>query len=231
MSDRGHDRIPATLQVEFRTATSLLVAYTTNVSRGGMFLETEAELAIGAEVTLALAVPDEPTVEVAATVAWRRGRESPDGPPGLGVQFGAAPLALGAAIDRLVSAHTGITLLLAPSGRTDGPTLTRLVRTAISKAELVVAAGPDEVETRLSAGLDALVIAVDESDELAHRLAIIGAAAALRPPLPVVAIAGSAEVGARCAAAGAVDTCVAPLDFSDLQAAMMRALGRPTSVR
>jgi uncharacterized protein (TIGR02266 family) len=231
MADRSHDRIPATLQVEFRTATSLLVAYSTNVSRGGMFLETEAELEIGAAVMLALAVPDEPTVEVTATVAWRRGRESPDGPPGLGVQFGAAPLALGAAIDRLVGAHVGITLLLVPSRRTDGPTLVRLVRTAIAKADLLVAGGPDDGAARLSAGLDALVIAVDADDELEPRLAVVQAAAALTPRLPVVAVVADAAIAARCAAAGAADTCLAPLDFADLQAAVVRALGRPSAVR
>ena len=47
MSDREHDRIPFSMQVEFRTASSFLVAYSVNLSRGGMFIETDAEVPMG----------------------------------------------------------------------------------------------------------------------------------------------------------------------------------------
>jgi len=57
MSEREHQRIPYAVEVEFRTASSFLVAYSVNVSRGGLFLETEHEVPVGAQITLRLAVP------------------------------------------------------------------------------------------------------------------------------------------------------------------------------
>ena len=40
MTEREHERMPYSVQVEFRTPNSFLVAYSVNLSRGGLFLET-----------------------------------------------------------------------------------------------------------------------------------------------------------------------------------------------
>ena len=50
--------MPYTVQVEFRTASSFLVAYSVNLSRGGLFLETEADVPTGAAMTLDFTVPN-----------------------------------------------------------------------------------------------------------------------------------------------------------------------------
>src|SRR5262245_48424746 len=115
MTEREYQRVPYSVEVEFRTASSFLVAYSVNVSRGGMFLETEHDVPLGAEVVLRMMVPDAGPVAMTGVVAWRRGRESGDGPPGIGVEFLDLGGDLGLIIDRLVAAFDKINvLLLAP---------------------------------------------------------------------------------------------------------------------
>ncbi len=228
MPGRSGDRIAATLQVEFRTASALLVAYSINVSRGGMFLETDVELPIGAPVTLALEIPGEPAIALPATVAWRRGRDSPDGPHGLGVQFEAVSLALGAAIDRLVASFQGLTLLLVPGGRTDAATLQRLARAVFARGELLIAADVIAAGRMLSARIDLLVIDLDDSFDAA--LALVRDASSVIPPVPVVALAYAEAARQAARQAGAVEACTTPIGFADLQGALLRAVGRPVAV-
>src|SRR3954464_1300268 len=87
MTDRGHPRMPYAVQVEFRTASSFLVAYSVNLSRGGVFIETDADVPSGVLIALDLQVPGAGLPHPRRLVAWRRGRESTDGPPGLGIEF------------------------------------------------------------------------------------------------------------------------------------------------
>src|SRR5690349_18653862 len=105
MSEREHQRIPYAVEVEFRTASSFLVAYSVNLSRGGLFLETEHEVPVGVEINLRLAVPGSGPMGLSGQVAWRRGRESNDGPPGIGIEFVELGDELGAIIDRLVAGY------------------------------------------------------------------------------------------------------------------------------
>ena len=49
MSEREYERMPYRVQIEFRTASSFLVAYSVNLSRGGLFLETEADVPTGSQ--------------------------------------------------------------------------------------------------------------------------------------------------------------------------------------
>src|ERR1043165_5821525 len=110
--EREHDRMPYSVQVEFRTAQSFLVAYSVNLSRGGIFLETEADVPTGSLVTLDLQGPSAGQINLVGVIAWRRGAESPDGPPGLGVEFQDVAPQLGSTIDRLVSTFHGVHILL-----------------------------------------------------------------------------------------------------------------------
>src|SRR5436190_16266660 len=102
MADREHERMPYRVHVEFRTASSFLVAYSVNLSRGGLFLETDADIPTGALMTIDFAVPGAGTTSLNGVVAWRRTLDEP-GPPGLGVEFQEVAPALGSTIDRLVS--------------------------------------------------------------------------------------------------------------------------------
>src|SRR5947209_3238378 len=102
MADREYPRMPYAVQVEFRTASSFLVAYSVNLSRGGLFIETEADVPAGAQMTIDFTVPGAGTTSLNGTVAWRRGLEDAvSGPPGIGIEFQDVAPQLGSTIDKL----------------------------------------------------------------------------------------------------------------------------------
>jgi uncharacterized protein (TIGR02266 family) len=191
MSDgRTHERVPYAVEVEFRTASSFLVAYSVNVSRGGLFLETEHEVPIGTVVALQLAVPSAGIVQLTGTVAWRRGRESADGPPGIGVEFVDLGPDLGGVIDQLVSSFQGITVLLLAPDRIDRTSLTRVIRSILGTAEVVSASEATIARQMLTEEVDVAVIDVDADPEGAF--ATLRKAQQVEPPIPTIAPAARA---------------------------------------
>src|SRR4026208_896023 len=88
MGERVHDRVPACMRVQFRNASSFLVAYTVNLSRGGVFLETEEGPAVGSEIALQIEVPQAGPVTLNGHVTWRRGEGGGGGPARHGHRVG-----------------------------------------------------------------------------------------------------------------------------------------------
>lgn len=229
MSEREYDRMPYTVQVEFRTASSFLVAYSVNLSRGGMFIETEAEVPTGSLLTLELAVPGLGPLRLLGGVAWRRGLDSADGPPGIGVEFQDVAPQLGSAIDQLVSSFHGVQILVLSGDRQDRTTLARSIKSIISTAEILQAADAAVAATLLTSEIDLAVVDVDFDPEGA--LQTIQAARQLSPRVPTVAITASAKLRELARAAGADELASNPPPFGELQVVMVRALSKPASVR
>jgi len=229
MSEREHPRVPYAVEVEFRTASSFLVAYSVNLSRGGLFLETETELPVGAEVGLKFAVPGAGALQLHGRIAWRRGHESPDGPPGLGIEFDDLVGQLGGTIDRLVGGYEGVSVLLLSADRTDRSSLTRLVKSIINTAEVISAGDARVAETLLTGDVDLAVIDVDADPEGA--LAALRTAKQVQPPIPTLALASSKKLREHARAAGADEVAANPPPFAELQMLLVRALGRPIAVR
>ena len=73
------------MRVQFRNASSFLVAYTVNLSRGGVFLETEETLAVGSPIAVQLEVPDVGPCTLNGRVSWRREQRDVDGRVGIGI--------------------------------------------------------------------------------------------------------------------------------------------------
>ncbi|MCA9676431.1 MAG: TIGR02266 family protein [Kofleriaceae bacterium] len=229
MSEREHQRIPYAVEVEFRTASSFLVAYSVNLSRGGLFLETEDVPDVGTEIAVKLAVPGSGSITVPGVVAWRRGRESTDGPPGLGVEFTQLAPQLGGIIDRLVAAFEGISVLLLAPDRVDRTSLTRVIRSILGTADVVSAGDARVAETLLTGDIDLAVIDVDADPEGA--LSTLRQAKQVAPPVPSIALASTKKLREHARAAGADEVASNPPAFSELQVLLVRALGRPMSVR
>ncbi len=229
MTDREHDRVPYGVEVEFRTASSFLVAYSVNVSRGGLFLETEHDVPIGAEISLRLAVPGAGPVSLHGIVAWRRGRESGDGPPGLGVEFLDLGPDIGSTIDRLIAAYEGINVLLLAPDRQDRTSLTRVIRSILGTADVVSAGDSRVAETLLTGDIDVAVIDIDADPEGA--LAALRQAKSVSPPIPSIALASTKKLREHARAAGADEVASNPPAFGELQVLLVRALGRPLAVR
>lgn len=229
MSDREHDRVPYSMQVEFRTASSFLVAYSVNLSRGGIFIETEGDVPSGAVVAVDMQVPGAGALNLVGVVAWRRGLDSPDGPPGLGIEFQDVAPQLGSAIDLLVSSFNGVHILVLSGDRQDRTSLARSIKSIISTAEIVQAADAEVAATLLTSEIDLAVVDVDFDPEGAVQT--LRAAKLLTPRVPTVAITANHKLREYARAAGADEIASNPPPFGELQLVLVRALSKPVAVR
>jgi uncharacterized protein (TIGR02266 family) len=228
MSDREHERVPYAVQVEFRTASSFLVAYSVNLSRGGMFLETDAEVPTGALLNLELLVPGTGTISLLGMVAWRRGPES-EGPVGVGIEFQDVAPQLGPAIDTLVASFHGVQILVLSGDRQDRTTLARSIKSIISTAEILQAADAAVAATLLTSEIDLAIVDVDFDPEGAAQT--LHAAKLLLPRVPTIAITSNPKLREYARAAGADEIASNPPPFSELQVVMVRALSKPAAIR
>lgn len=229
MTERAHDRIPFCVRVQFRNASSFLVAYTVNLSRGGVFLETDEPVPIGSAVTLQIEVPQAGPVVLSGRVSWRRDRPDVDGPAGIGLEFDDMVDSLGTLIDRLVTQFAGITVLLVCQRLKERTTLTRQLRSIMATAEVVGASDPRVAGELLDDEIDLVVVDADSCGEAAMN--VLSTAQSLFSPVPSIVLTSSAEWRERARQSGADELVSNPPSFSELQSAVMRALGRPSSVR
>jgi type IV pilus assembly protein PilZ len=221
--------MPYSVHVEFRTASSFLVAYSINLSRGGLFLETDEDVPTGATVTLDLTVPTVGTTSLNGVVAWRRPPGDPSiGPAGLGVEFADIAPALGSLIDRLVSGFRGVQVLLLSGDRQDRTTLARNIKSIFSTAEITQAADASVAASVLTHEIDVAIVDIDF--DLEGGLTILRAAQAQTPRVPTIAITANAGYREQAMLAGADELLGNPPPFSDLQVVLVRALGKPVAI-
>lgn len=229
---RQHDRIRYGMRVEFRTASSFLIAYSVNLSRGGLFLETEEQLPLGSEIDLQLNVPGSTPLEVTGKVTWHRPEADADGPAGMGVQFQEISELAGEVIDDLVTGYEGLTILLVCNDISDRSVVTRQIRSIFSTARVIVAD-----EDRIAAALvdddvDLLVVDVDADSEAAVRsLRLAAESGPEASRIPTVALAGSERLRLRAHEAGADEVATNPPQFREFHKLLIRALSRPCRVR
>jgi uncharacterized protein (TIGR02266 family) len=229
MAEREHERMPYSVQVEFRTPSSFLVAYSVNLSRGGLFLETNAEIPSGAPVTIDFSIPTAGQISLNGAVSWRRPVDNHDGPAGLGIEFADVAPQLGAVIDRLVSAFHGVQILVLSGDRQDRTSLARSIKSIISTAEVMQAADANVATTLMSSEIDLAVIDVDFDVE--GGLATLRAAKAQAPSVPAVALTANPKLREHARAAGADEVVANPPPFAELQIVLVRALSKPAAVR
>ncbi|MGN6108584.1 MAG: TIGR02266 family protein [Kofleriaceae bacterium] len=229
MADRQHERMPYSVQVEFRTPSSFLVAYSVNLSRGGLFLETDADIPSGALVTLDLTIPTAGQISLHGAVSWRRAAETPEGPPGLGIEFADVAPQLGSVIDRLVSSFHGVQILVLSGDRQDRTTLARSIKSIISTAEVIQAADAGVATTLMTGEIDLAVVDVDF--DVDGGLAALRAARAQTPPVPAIALTSNPKLREHARAAGAVEVATNPPPFAELQVVLVRGLSKPALIR
>jgi uncharacterized protein (TIGR02266 family) len=229
---REHERMPYSVQLAFRTPSSFLVAYSVNLSRGGLFLETTAEIPMGAPITVDLEIPVAGQVSINGIVAWRRGPEpmegQPDGPAGIGIEFQDVAPVLGGVIDQLVSTFHGVQILVLSGDRQDRTTLARSIKSIISTAEVLQAADAGIAATLMSPEIDLAVIDIDF--DVDGGLAQLRNAKAQTPPVPTVALTMNNQLREHARNAGADEIATNPPPFAELQVVLVRALSKPTSV-
>lgn len=88
---RSDARVEATYRVKFRSIDDLVVTYTTDISRGGLYIATDRFLPTGSIVRLNVELPDgKPPASVLARVAFVLGTEAAKERgrnPGMGMEF------------------------------------------------------------------------------------------------------------------------------------------------
>ena len=228
MSDRFYDRIPFSVEVEYRTASSFLVAYSANLSKGGIFLETPTPLAIGTELALKFTVPRFGTVEVRGLVCWVRAIPQEGKPAGMGVEFEQLDGRFGETIDRMVQGFAGLRVVVVAGSAQGRSLLARAVKSMLQAAIVLEASDADTCEHQLRDGADLVLIDLDETSAdgiLAIRLAKHSAR-----PVPVICASREDRARDRARDLGADEVLASPPAFADLQAAVMGALSRPHRV-
>ena len=89
-TSRQDPRVSKILSLSYKDRDSFIRAYTSNISKGGVFIKTPNPLPAEEQFLLKLQLPDiaEP-LKIKCRVAWRRKEapETPDKPNGMGVKF------------------------------------------------------------------------------------------------------------------------------------------------
>jgi uncharacterized protein (TIGR02266 family) len=228
--NRRTPRVPLKLEVEYRTTGAFLVAYSVNLSTGGMFLETEEPQAAGTEITVKILIPGREPVEVKGVVAWARGPDSGQPPFGMGIRFaGPADESLGQMIDRIVSGFRGLKVVVVAPSSAVCSQLARTVRSMLSSANVVEASNSETAEAAMFDDADLAVIDLDDSGPeglLALRLAKVRNG----QPIPVIVVVAADDDKTRALELGADEVVANPPGFADFQVAVLRAIGKPTRI-
>ena len=232
MADRRQPRLPISLEVAYRTAGAFLVSYSINLSKGGIFLETSTPLEVGEHVTLRFDVPGVGPLEVVGTVAWVRAGSHDGLPDGMGIQFDQLDQQYGDVIDELVRDFVGLTVLVVAASPDRLALIGRYVRSIIT-CEIVEATNASVAEVALEQGPDLVVVDLDLMPEMGLRSIRTAKerAAAQAHPTPVILLAGDARVRAAGKTSGADEALATPPSYHELQAAVIRMLSRPASVK
>ena len=223
---RKFGRVPCGVKVGFRSPSAFLISYATNLSRGGMFLETEQPLAVNTELLLSLDVPSHGTVELSARVAWIRSINESGGPEGMGLEFSQVAPEVGQVIDRLVAAFEGIQVALLSRDGRSSVAVARAIRAAIASAEIVEIS---EVSLLEAVSDDCELVVIDADSELDGGDKALAVVRNMEPPLPAILLSAVADRRARAARAGAIGLSAPPV-AGELGKAALSALGRPTII-
>src|SRR5688572_4376424 len=167
--DRRQPRIPISLEVQYRTTGAFLVAYSINLSKGGIFVETNEPLEVGERVSLAFEVPGAGKLEVEGAVAWVRTGGQDGLPDGMGVQFDTLDGKYGARIDGMVRTFMGLTVLVVAASPDRLALLGRYVRSIIA-CEIVEATSAALAEVALAEGPDLVIVDLDVRPEMGMRV-------------------------------------------------------------
>ena len=228
MASRDYERAPGRLQVEFRSPTALLVAYTVNLSRGGMFIQSGSNLPPeGAVLDLDITLPDRSVVGLQGVVTWQRPEANENGPRGFGVQFDTLAEELGGIVDRLVVGYSSISILVQCQDALDRKTLLRMIKSVIGTAEVEFVDNFEAAKTAVKISTDLVIVDADESLSAAADTVDLASA---ENRIPTIALAKDASTKEAILEAGANDVLSNPPSAAALRRAILQLLSTPARV-
>jgi uncharacterized protein (TIGR02266 family) len=227
---RRSARVPVALELEYRSAGAFLVAYTTNLSKGGIFIETSTPLPIGTVVAMQLHAPLTPACDVQGTVAWLRPESTgPGQPAGMGIVIDTAADQYGAVVDQIAFSFSGIHILLGTGEAAPRAILSRYLRSILA-CQII------DVDFTASLGvlpdnIDLAVIDLDSSGPEGAQLIQNLRANARTATTPIIALGQLERDRMRAHQRGADEAITNPPLFAELQSAVIRCIAKPTKVR
>jgi uncharacterized protein (TIGR02266 family) len=228
--NRRNARVPIALELEYRSAGAFLVAYTTNLSKGGIFVDTTAPLPIGTVVSMRLRAPNMPPCELHGTVAWLRPESTgPGQPAGMGIVIDTAAEQYGAVVDQIAFSFTGIQILLGTGEAAPRAILSRYLRSVLACRiiDFDFATRPE----MLPDSIDLAVIDLDSSGPEGAQLIQTLRFDARTSTTPIIALGQLERDRMRAHQRGADEALTNPPLFAELQSAVIRCIAKPTAVR
>lgn len=228
---RQHPRLRLSLAVSYRTAGGFLVAYSVNLSKGGVFIEAPP-LPVGTRVHLELELPASPgsdgppqKVDVEGVVTWVRPIGDDRMPAGMGLQFvHSLDESIGQHIDALATVFEGLEILVVSAPTERRSLLSRYVK-GIVDCQCVEADRREVAAVVLADGVDLVVVDLDTMGVDGMGVTIMALNAPV--PMPVIALANDTDTQDWARRRGVDQVLPAPPPFADLQAAVLLALTRP----
>jgi uncharacterized protein (TIGR02266 family) len=224
---RRQTRVPIQLEVEYRTTGNFLVAYSTNLSKGGLFLQTDTPAPVGTQLAIRLKVPGvDDAIEVEAVVAWIRERASPEGhPAGMGLEFANTEGRFGATVDHIVASFRGLRILVVGGAGSGRALIVRYLR-SIMTCDILELTAADTLSLAAQQA-DLAIVEIDSTGPEGFEAIRVTRSSA---QTPVIALAASEEERHLANQSGAEEVLPTPPAFAELQSAVIRALARPLRV-
>lgn len=88
---RTNERAPFLTDLEFGEDAQFFTGLSLDISEGGLFVSTYAEIPLGTRLLLAFELPDGTAVEARGEVRWRRAHAMDGERPGIGIAFTHLP--------------------------------------------------------------------------------------------------------------------------------------------
>jgi uncharacterized protein (TIGR02266 family) len=232
IDNRKSARVPIALNIEYRSAGAFLVAYSTNLSKGGIFIETADPLPVGATLTLRLHAPSTKPCELQGNVAWVRSEATgPGQPAGMGLVIDTASERYGTVVDEIAFSFSGIQVLLGTGEPAPRAILSRYLRSILS-CQIVDAKYEDTGTIDFtSKPLDLAVIDLDSSGPAGVELIATLRFQERTSSVPIIALGQLERDRLRAHERGADEALTNPPLFAELQAAVLRCISKPAVVR
>jgi len=227
---RRNARVPVALELEYRSAGAFLVAYTTNLSKGGIFVETSTPLPMGTTVAMRLHAPHSAVCEVHGTVAWLRPESTgPGQPAGMGIVIDTTAEQYGGVVDEIAFSFTGIQILLATGEAAPRAILSRYLRSILACRiiDIDFSSRPEG----LPDNVDLAVIDLDSSGPEGAQLIQTLRFDERMSTTPIIALGQLERDRLRAHQRGADEAITNPPLFAELQSAVIRCIAKPTAVR
>jgi CheY-like chemotaxis protein len=223
-------RPPLSVDLTYRSGAALLITYATQLIKGQLVVETSRPLPTGTPLHLNLTAPGT-SIALGGVVSWTRATsEGPALPAGMGIALKTPAETLGEAVDKLAFDFRGVKALVAASQASPRALLIRYLR-AIITCDVIEIEQKKLAEPGGLCNVDLTVIDLDSSGSSGYELYARLRQHAEAGSAPVLALAQLERDRARAASLGFDEALDNPPPFAELQAAMLRCIARPVSVK